>query len=91
MSTLLLERPATLFDNVFERERAPSTTEPCRSDRTDGHAGPTLGGLIAGVWEGLAMDRTVPCPVCHGTMTSRAPTRAGELHGACGDCGAQLS
>lgn len=49
----------------------------------------TLDDLIVGVWEGLAVRATVPCPVCQGRMIARERPD-GSRHGVCRDCGTRL-
>ncbi len=53
---------------------------------------PTLDELIVGVWDGLAADRSAPCPVCGETMR---PVRMhedgrGVALGRCDSCGTAI-
>ena len=52
---------------------------------------PTLGELIAGVWEGLAAHGKAACPVCGAAMTARYGAHARPIDGHCGTCGSTLS
>jgi hypothetical protein len=61
---------------------------PARSD--DVRRGETLAEVITVVWEDLAMNRTVSCPVCSGAMTPRFGSGPGPVGGSCGDCGSVL-
>jgi len=51
----------------------------------------TLEDLIAGVWEGLAVHGTSPCPVCGAAMQARFGAHARPVDGRCGSCGATLA
>jgi hypothetical protein len=51
---------------------------------------PTLDDVLAGVWEGLAADRAVECPVCRGEMEPAYGARARRVGGSCAACGATL-
>lgn len=62
-------------------------------DRLAGERGglePTLDDLLDDVWRGLAMHRTVECPVCHGEMNPQYGAQALPIGGRCTDCGATL-
>jgi ribosomal protein L37AE/L43A len=85
MSTSLLERPPT--EDLFGCEDGQLLLRDPHSSRTDGCGGLTLDELITGVWECLASDRTVRCPVCGGTMVSRSAARAAD----CDECGTNLA
>ncbi len=69
---------------------------PVRFDLADGR--PTLDDLIVGAWEGLAVSRVVPCPVCDGELRPEPrhpravePSGAVPLIGRCRDCGSVLA
>jgi hypothetical protein len=80
MSTAVLDRPVA---------RTAARTAPPRTRTRDG--GPTLEGVIAGAWEGLASHRGVGCPLCGGTMVPRYGASGLEpVGGRCGDCGTTL-
>ena len=53
--------------------------------------GPTLDELLAGVWEGLSAHRTVPCPVCGGSLAPRYGAGPGPVGGRCGDCASTIA
>lgn len=52
---------------------------------------PTLAELIAGVWEGLAVQGTSRCPICGGAMQARYGAHSRPVDGRCASCGATLS
>ena len=52
---------------------------------------PTLDELLVGVWEGLAVHRPQPCPVCSGQMEPVYGAHARPLGGRCGSCGSKLA
>jgi hypothetical protein len=57
----------------------------------DGIGGePTLDDVLVGVWEGLAADRMVECPVCGGGMEPDHGAYAGSVRGCCTACSATL-
>jgi hypothetical protein len=77
MSSALLDRPAV------------ATVLAAGSHLPDG--GPTLEGIIARAWEGLAAHRGVGCPVCGGRMSPRyGASGAAPVGGRCVDCGSTL-
>jgi DnaJ-class molecular chaperone len=91
MSTLLLERSPAL-DEGFERDARRRLDGALLAGTTDAHGRSTLDDLITGVWEGLAVRDTVNCPVCRGSMASRAPAGGHDAHvGTCLGCGSQLT
>jgi hypothetical protein len=94
MSTLLLERPPAVAHD-FERDRRGLHERPdsaCGPERAGAYDGLTLDDLVTGVWEGLVVRATVPCPVCAGPMTSAADGIGAEAPaGVCLDCGSRLS
>jgi hypothetical protein len=58
----------------------------------DGVGGePTLDELLVGVWEGLAVHRTVACPVCGADMRPEYGAHALPIGGRCSGCDARLS
>ncbi len=60
--------------------------------RFDGMGGePTLDELLAGVWEGLAAQRVVHCPVCDADMQPYYGAHARPLGGRCRSCSSELS
>jgi hypothetical protein len=83
---------------------APSAPAPARDERFDtstaatpamrarlGDGGPTLEGVIAGAWEGLAAHHEVGCPLCGGHMAPRYGAAGLEpVGGRCRDCGTTL-
>jgi hypothetical protein len=57
----------------------------------DGVGGePTLDELLVGVWEGLAVHRTMSCPVCGAEMRPDYGAHALPIGGRCAGCDAQL-
>jgi hypothetical protein len=86
MSTSLLEAP--LINDLLHSDVDHYPLVASRLNKIDGPGGLTLDDLITGVWEGLASEKTVRCPVCGGIMRSRpaAPEIA-----ECRDCGASLA
>ena len=82
-----IERPPSLFGD--EPERRGEHAGARRRDRDDGLSGRlTLDQAIVGIWEGLAAQATVACPICDGSLWPRpAGERAG---GRCADCGTTL-
>jgi len=52
---------------------------------------PTLDALVAGVWEGLAAQRSVGCPVCGEEMVPEYGAHARPIGGGCRSCGTKLS
>ena len=72
------------------RRCTPEATEGSLFDEpTDDR--PTLGELIAGVWEGLAVRGTSSCPVCGAAMEARFGAHAQPVDGRCRACGTTLS
>ena len=64
---------------------------PVRSRRVEPEGdGLTLDDLVARAWEGLAADRTAPCPVCGGTLVARYGAGPAPVAGRCDDCGSEL-
>ena len=61
---------------------------PSVLDRIGGE--PTLADVLAGVWEGLAADRAVECPVCRGEMEPAYGAHTRAVGGSCAACGATL-
>jgi hypothetical protein len=77
MSAAVLDRPVAAQARIVSAER--------------GDGGPTLDGLIAGAWEGLAAHRDVGCPVCGGRMAPRyGASGMAPVGGRCVDCGTSL-
>jgi hypothetical protein len=64
------------------------TVAPRLLERIGGE--PTLDDVLAGVWEGLAGDRAVECPVCRGEMEPAYGAHARAVGGSCAACGATL-
>jgi hypothetical protein len=87
VTTLALSRPS-----VGDRDRAdrgPSLTTPSLLDDLGGE--PTLDEMLAGVWEGLAAHRAVPCPVCRAELKPHYGAHARPIGGRCDGCGSSLS
>jgi hypothetical protein len=71
----------------------------CRSELTretpslfDGLGGePTLDVLIAGAWEGLALHRSVACPLCGGELRPEYGANRRPRGGRCSSCDTRLS
>jgi DnaJ-class molecular chaperone len=78
MTTLLLDREATLEADLSQV-------------RCTSRGRLTLEELISGVWEGLAANETVACPVCDGRMAPRPGAGPGSVGGGCPSCGSHLS
>ena len=51
---------------------------------------PTLDAVLVSAWEGLAAERTAPCPVCRGRLEPRFGAGSGPVAGRCADCGTEL-
>jgi hypothetical protein len=51
----------------------------------------TLDELLVEVWEGLAVHRTVSCPVCGADMRPAYGAHARPIGGRCSGCKAHLS
>jgi hypothetical protein len=65
-------------------------TRRIQDTRADG--GPTLDEVIVRVWEGLAVTRSAPCPICSGPLIPRfGAAGPGPVAGGCRDCGSELS
>lgn len=78
MSTAVLDRPVA---------RAARVTAPPQA----GDGGPTLEGVIARAWEGLAAHRGVGCPLCGGHMKPRYGASGMEpVGGRCTQCGTTM-
>ena len=76
-----VERPLSLF--------GPSPADVGATERDGGlRGGPTLDDAIVGVWEGLAAQAVVACPLCGGRLHPRSADR--PAGGRCGDCGTTL-
>jgi hypothetical protein len=74
---------------VLDRPGVAAQARVARALRGDG--GPTLEGMIAGAWEGLAAHRDVGCPVCGGRMVPRyGASGMAPVGGRCVDCGTSL-
>ena len=86
MSTALLDRPARAAPAA---RRPAARTAGTKTSRAERH--PTLEGVIAGAWEGLAAHRGVGCPLCGGTMTPRyGASGPAPVVGRCTSCGTTL-
>jgi hypothetical protein len=81
VSTLALSRPGA-------RRRDPAPSAPSLFDQLGG--GPTLDELLAGVWEGLAAQRPVACPVCGGEMAAEYGAHSRPVGGRCLSCASVL-
>ena len=89
MTTVLAE---PLFDRSTPRSSPEVSTPPATPEGDGGEgAGPTLGDLVSGAWEGLGASATVACPVCGGEMRPRDTASARPAGGRCTDCGTELS
>lgn len=65
MSALALQLPL-----AAELERPESVGAP----PADPGGEPSLDSVLAGLWEGLAAHRSVPCPLCGGEMRPQCDT-----------------
>jgi hypothetical protein len=70
------------------RERGRSRAPRTLFDDLGGE--PTLDELIAGVWEGLAAQRSASCPVCEAEMQPVYGAHALPIGGRCTQCGTAL-
>jgi DNA-directed RNA polymerase subunit RPC12/RpoP len=57
-------------------------------DPADGE--PTLDEELVDLWEGLAADRVVQCPVCRDAMTPERGADAAAIGGRCRGCGSRF-
>lgn len=74
---------------VLDRPAVAAKARVARAVR--GGGGPTLEGVIAGAWEGLAAHRGVGCPVCGGRMAPRyGASGVAPAGGRCRDCGSTI-
>jgi hypothetical protein len=83
-----VERPPSLFGPVDAQARASVMDGVARGRDGCLDGGLTLDDAIVGVWEGLAAQVVVACPVCAGPLRPRAAPDA--VGGRCGDCGTTL-
>jgi hypothetical protein len=83
-----IQRPPGLFGPGPElaHGRAPASTVQERDGGLGG--GLTLDDAIVGVWEGLAAQVVVACPLCGGALRAHAAPDA--VGGKCRDCGTAL-
>lgn len=85
MGAALLERPTRTAPTARRWPARAAAT----SSRAERH--PTLEGVIARAWEGLAAHRGVGCPLCGGTMAPRyGASGPAPVGGRCIDCGTTL-
>jgi hypothetical protein len=83
-----IERPPSLFGQGPEKPVAIVDDAAARERDGGLSGGLTLDDAIVGVWEGLAAQVVVACPLCDGALRPHAaPDIVG---GRCGDCGAEL-
>ena len=61
----------------------PSSRQPLDDDGT-------LDELIGALWEGLAADQSVGCPVCGAEMKPEYGAHARAVAGRCATCGSNL-
>ena len=61
----------------------PSPRDPLRDEGT-------LDELIATLWEGMALHRSVACPVCGAEMKPEYGAHARAVGGRCATCGSSL-
>jgi hypothetical protein len=76
------------------RERGHRVAVPGGEDApgmTSVDGGLTLDALMLGVWDGLASDAIVECPVCAGSMAPRQSAGAGVVGGRCSHCASTLA
>jgi hypothetical protein len=76
-----VDRSLPLFGSV-----SAEAVEPLRGGLGDGL---TLDDAIVGVWEGLAAQAVVACPLCGGALQPRSARDAAG--GSCRDCGTTLA
>ena len=84
-----IERPPGLFGPGPEVAPGALDADPAVR-RRDGDLGGglTLDDAVVGVWEGLAAQVVVACPLCDGALRPHAAPDA--VGGRCGDCGTTL-
>jgi hypothetical protein len=82
-----IERPSSLFGPRPE-VHAPVAGDVARERAVDLGGGLTLDDAIVGVWEGLAAQVVVACPLCDGPLRPHPAPDA--VSGRCGDCGTTL-
>jgi len=84
-----IERPMSLFGPAEVPEpRTPAADAVARERDGDLGGRPTLDDAIVGVWEGLAAQVVVACPLCGGALRPHPTPDA--VGGRCGDCGTTL-
>jgi hypothetical protein len=76
----------------FEPDGEPAPFGPHAEPRLFGplDGEPTLDDELVGAWEGLAVRRTVSCPVCHGEMEPEYGAGGPPIGGRCATCGSSL-
>jgi hypothetical protein len=77
------------IDEAYPQSRLREADGASRFGRVGGE--PTLGELLAGVWEALVARSTVACPVCDATMHPQYGAHATPVGGRCSGCGSTLS
>jgi hypothetical protein len=85
-----IDRPASLFGP------APEAPEEHGDASAGGREGDLGGGLtldetIVGVWEGLAAQVAVACPMCGGALRPRGGDGFAASGGCCEECGTTLA
>ena len=87
MSTAVVDRPVIDPATAYAGARLAPRVATTRAAA----GGPTLEGVIAGAWEGLAAHRGVGCPLCGGAMKPRyGASGMAPVGGRCTDCGTTL-
>jgi hypothetical protein len=91
VSALALELELDLQPRVARGREHVGAQVAGAGGATDLGGEPTLDALVAGVWEGLAAQRSVACPVCDEEMEPHYGAHARPIGGVCRGCGTRVS
>ncbi len=91
MSALALELQLDLQPRVTRGRENVGAQVGRAGGVTDLGGEPTLDAMLSGVWEGLAAQRSVACPVCDAEMEPNHGAHARPIGGVCRGCGTRMS